>query len=182
MTPPLPADALAGLHDVVEPVPVSLFPATPAWLVVLALVVAAFSWIGLRSIRAWQRNRYRREAAAELRALEARLASAQTREAARAELPVLVKRVVLHVVPRDEAAGLSGAPWLALLDRTWKRAAFSSGPGRLLPEIAYGSPARLAALSPADVDALVALLKKWIPGHRAPSDARRIRMGQEPAA
>jgi hypothetical protein len=105
------------------------------------------------------------EAAAELKGIEARLASAEEREAALAELPVLVKRVALHLAPRQKVASLSGAPWLEFLDRTWKGAAFSSGPGRLLPEIAYGTPDRLSAIPPSAVDALVSLLRTWIPGH-----------------
>jgi hypothetical protein len=183
MTPSeVPAQALADLHDVALPSPVGLFPATPAWLLVSALLVAALAWILLRSFRAWQLNRYRREAAAKLRGIEARLASVETRGAALVELPILVKRVALHVAPRDEVASLSDAPWLEYLDLTWEGAAFSSGPGRLLPEIAYGTPARLAALAPEDVDALVALLRKWIPGHHARSGSSRKPRSLERAA
>ncbi len=164
--PPVSADALAGLHDVVAPGPVSLLPATPAWLVVLALLVLVAAWGGRRTLRWHRSNLYRREAAAVLRGIEIRLGSPATRPAALAELPVLVKRVVLEVAPRDEVASLSGQPLLELLDRTWKGAAFGAGPGLLLPEIAYGTPDRVAAIPPAEIDALVSLLRGWIPGHR----------------
>ena len=166
MTPaPVPPEALAGLHDNVVPQPVSLFPATPAWLVVAALFLAFVAWGVLRILRRRRQNRYRREASAELRGIEARLGSAATRQAALAELPVLVKRVALHVAPRDEVAALTGPSWLAFLDGTWNGNAFRAGPGRLLPEIAYGTPARLAALQPAELDDLMALLRTWIRGH-----------------
>jgi hypothetical protein len=170
---PIPAESLAGLHDVVTQEAVSLFPATPAWLVVFALPAAALVWMAVRSLRSWQRNRYRREATRELRALEARLATSATRLSALAEISALVKRVALHVAPRDEVASLSGAPWLEFLDRTWTGAAFGTGPGRLLSEIAYTTPARFSAISPAEIDALVALVREWIPAHRAPSESVR---------
>ena len=168
MTPaPIPPGALAGLHDNVVPEPVSLFPATPAWLVVLALLLGALVWTVVRVLQRHRRSLYRRQAAAELRGIEARLRSAATRQAALAELPVLVKRVVLHLAPREEVAALSGPSWLAFLDRTWKENAFRAGPGRLLPEIGYGTPARLAAIQPAEVQGLLALLQAWLRGHRS---------------
>lgn len=170
---PIPTEALAALHDVVAPEQVSLFPATPAWLVVFALLVVALARVALWLFRRWRQNLYRREAAAELRRIEARLTSHETREAALADLPVLVKRVALHFASRDKVAPLSDSPWLEFLVRTWKGAAFRAGPGRLLPEIAYATPARLAGISPADVDALVSLLREWIPAHRAPSGAKQ---------
>jgi hypothetical protein len=173
MPTPVPADALASLHDVVAPEPVSLLPATPAWLVVLALLVAALAWGAVGLLRRHRRSRYRSEAAAALRGIEARLASPATRERALAELPVLVKRIALRLAPRQEVAALSGETGLAFLDRTWRGCAFVRGPGRLLPEIAYGTPDRLAAIPAADVEALIALLRRWIPGHRAPSGGAR---------
>lgn len=167
MTPaPIPPDALAGLHGDVVPEPVSLLPETPAWLVVVALLLAALAWAVVRLLQRRRRDRYRREAAADLCGIAARLGSTATRDAALAELPVLVKRVALHLAPRDEVAGLHGPAWLEFLDRTWNGDAFRAGPGRLLPEIAYGTPARLAALQPPELDNLLALLKAWIGGHR----------------
>ena len=167
MTPaPIPPGALAGLHGDVVPQPVSLFPATPAWLVVAAVFLAVLAWGLVRVLQQRRRNLYRREAAAELRGIEARLGSTTTREAALAELPVLVKRVALHLAPREEVAALSGPSWLAFLDRTWKGNAFRAGPGGLLPEIGYGTPARLAAIRPAEVEGLLALLRAWLRGHR----------------
>jgi hypothetical protein len=183
MTPtPVPPAALAGLHDVVVPQPVSFLPATPAWLVVLVLLLAALSWTAVSVLRRYGSNRYRREAAAALREIEKRLHSPATRQVALAELPVLVKRVALVLAPRAEVAGLNGDPWLELLDRTWRGAAFSKGPGRLLPEIAYDSQDRLAAILPTDVEALVGLLQMWIPGHHKPSVTPPARTFSERAA
>jgi hypothetical protein len=153
---------------------VSLFPATPAWLVVLALLVAALAWVAARMFFRWRRNRYRREAAAELRAIESRLESRATQTAI-AELPVLVKRVALQLAPRDQVASLSGPAWLAFLDRTWRGEAFGTGPGSVLPGIAYGTPARLAAIPPEEIAQLLALLRTWIPGHRVPSSRAQDR-------
>ena len=168
MTPtPTPAAALEGLHDVVSPAPVSLMPATPAWLVLGALVLALLLWGALLLVQRRRRGRYRREAAAELRALEAQLATPQARVGALAALPVLVKRVVLETAGRPDVAPLSGEPWLRFLDRTWREPAFTSGPGRCLPILTYGTPAERAALAEPDVAALVALLRRWIPGHHA---------------
>lgn len=169
MTSPVPADALAGLHDVVVPEPVSLFPATPAWAVLAVLVAAALAWVAARMVLRWRRNRYRREAAAELREIESRLASAATREAALAELPVLVKRVALQSAPREQVAALSGPAWLAFLDRTWKGDAFRTGPGSVLPEIAYGTPAGRRAIGSEEVAQLLAVLRSWVREHHAPS-------------
>jgi len=164
---PTPAAALEGLHDVESPLPVSLVPATPAWLVLGALVLALALWGAFLFVRRRRRGRYRREAAAELRALEARLAMPQSRDDALAALPVLVKRVALQTAGRPDVAPLCGERWLRFLDRTWTEAAFTSGPGRWLPILAYGTPAERAALAEPEWAALVALLRRWIPRHHA---------------
>lgn len=168
---PTPAAALEGLHDVVSPEPVSLEPATAAWLVLLALVLTLALWGAFLLVRRRRQGRYRREAAAELRALEAQLATPEARDAALATLPVLVKRVALQAAGRQPAAPLSGEPWLRFLDRTWTEPAFTSGPGRWLPTLAYGTPAERAGLAGSDVDALVALLRRWIPHHHGEREA-----------
>jgi hypothetical protein len=172
---PIPPETLAGLHDNVVPQPVSLFPATPAWLVVLAVLLAVLAWGVLRVLQRRRQDRYRRESAAELRGIEARLGSVTTRDAALVELPVLVKRVALHLAARDEVAGLSGLAWLAFLDRTWKGETFATGPGSLLPQIAYGTPARRRAIGSEEMAQLLAVLRSWVREHHAPSSGAQDR-------
>ena len=165
---PLAPEIAGRLHDVVLPGAVGLFPATPAWLVVLALLVAVLALLVRGLYRRRMKSRYRREAAAELREIASHLSDRGCRTELLEKLPVLVKRVALHLAPRDEVAALSGAPWLEFLDRTWHGSAFSSGPGRLLADLGYRTPAGLAEIAPGEVEDLLALLGKWLAGHHRP--------------
>ena len=165
---PLAPEIAGKLHDVVVPEAVSYFPATPAWLVVLALLLAVLVLL-VRGLYRWRmKSRYRREAAAELREIASHLSDPGCRNELLEKLLVLVKRVALHLAPRDEVAALSGAPWLEFLDRTWHGSAFSCGPGRLLADLGYRSPAGLAEIAPGEIEALLALLGKWLAGHHRP--------------
>ncbi len=150
----LEAPTLDALRGIRVPDPVSLAPQTTAWWILFAtlaifLLVALLLWV-----RRWRRNRYRRDALARLDALGPdRLA----------ELPELVKRVALDAWPREEVAELSGAPWLAFLDRSLGGGtAFTAGPGRLLPALAYGAS---EPPTDAEADELVALVRTWIRKH-----------------
>ena len=151
---------LEALHPIVLPEPVSWMPATPAWIV-LAIVAVGLAFLGARAlVRRHAAARYRREALAELD----RLRAADDEEALR-QLPALVKRTLLATCPRPTVASLSGASWLAFLDRTYRGRAFSEGPGRLLPRLAYEADVDLGA---EDRRRLFSLLQRWIRKHRAP--------------
>lgn len=173
-TQPLAPELAGKLHDLALPEAVSLFPATPAWLVVAAMLLVALALLVRELYRRRMKSHYRREAAAELREIAGSLADAGRRAQALAALPVLVKRVALHLAPRDEVAALSGVQWLEFLDRTWHGSAFSAGPGRLLVDIGYRSPAWLAAIPPGEVEALLALLRKWLARHHRPVRAADV--------
>jgi hypothetical protein len=151
---------LENLKEIPLPEPVSYAPQTVAWYVLFAVIlILAGLWI-LHLHRRSVRNRYRREALAQLDEIE---------QSARpiSDLPALVKRVGLAMAPRETVAGLSGDAWLAFLDSTWKDGGFSSGAGRLLPELAYGKPQSLPDISDRQVRDLFALLRRWIRRHRA---------------
>ena len=148
------------------PEPVSLLPRTVGWYVVMALVAALLVWAVGRLRRRYAANRYRREALAELDALVARLEDKGGRYDVAARLPVLLKRVALTVAPREEVAALTGKDWLAFLDRLYGGDGFSKGPGRLLPKLAYGTPAFLSGVPRADIDALLRLTREWLGRHR----------------
>ena len=106
------------------------------------------------------RNRYRNEALQSLKEIE--------QNNRLSDLPVLVKRVALAFTPRDKIAELSGVPWLQFLDSTLGGADFTSGPGRLLLAISYGSPESIEReLTSERRQALLNLVRRWIRRHRA---------------
>ena len=142
---------MQGLHDIVLPEAVSYIPQTAAWYALFSGVLALLAWGGIVWVRHERRNRYRKLALDRLADIEAR--------GAFAELPVLVKQTVLSFVPRDEVASLSGDAWLRFLDATYSGDAFTRGPGRQLPVLAYGRPDTV------DVGELLTLVRLWIRKH-----------------
>jgi hypothetical protein len=156
-----PFATIAELKDIPDPAPVSWMPQAPGWWVLGALVLVLLLWIAFRRWQRWRRNRYRREAQAELAALEQAMADPACRGQALLALPALVKRTVLAWAPRTQVAPLTGSAWLGYLDRTYQGSAFTQGPGRCLETLAYG------AGEPAgdELAALLSLLHRWIDGH-----------------
>ncbi|MDW4497361.1 DUF4381 domain-containing protein [Sulfitobacter sp. D35] len=131
-----------------EPAPVSMMPQTWGW-VALALLLLALVGYGLYRLAAHRRaNAYRRAA---LRALEAAGDDAEA-------VAAILRRTALSAFPRHDVAGLSGADWLAFLDRTLPSGDFSTGPGRAVTSAPYsGAPAP---------DGLGAAVADWIRHHR----------------
>ncbi|MFC3127189.1 DUF4381 domain-containing protein [Pseudoroseomonas globiformis] len=116
-----------AMHGLIEPPPVSFWPATPAWLILLLLALLLIAWLALRALRAWRRGAYRREA---LRILE----TAGSTDAA-----AILKRVALAAWPRSRVAALSGAEWAAFLQRTAPRAALDPVMAGRLAQAAYAT-------------------------------------------
>jgi hypothetical protein len=154
--------ALAALQEIPLPPPISYRPATTAWSVVGLVLLAALAYAAWRWFGRWQANAYRREALREMADLERRFAQADARVGALTALPALVKRTALAAMPRARVASLSDAQWLAFLDRTCPPGGFASGPGTLLPRIAYQTIVRP---TPAELHQLVALVRRWITHH-----------------
>ncbi|RDI97587.1 DUF4381 domain-containing protein [Dyella solisilvae] len=155
------AASIAQLKDIADPSPVSWAPQTAGWWVLAAIVLVLLSWWVVRRWRRWRRDRYRREAQAELARIERAVADPSQRTQALLALPALVKRTVLAWAPRAQVAPLSGAAWLAYLDRTFAGNVFSEGPGKVLGTLAYG----LGEPRADEITALMALLHQWIDGH-----------------
>jgi len=151
----LEAPSLDALRGIRIPEPVSMAPQTAAWWVLFAVLALLVIVLALLAVRRWRKNQYRRDALTRLDGLG---------PDELAQLPELVKRVALDAWPREEVARLSGEPWLAFLDRSLGGGtAFTAGPGRVLPALAYDGD-----LSPtgAASDELVALVRTWIRKHK----------------
>lgn len=157
--------SLDRLHDVVAPPPVPWWPPAPGWLWVLAFVGFLILVAVVRGFLIWQRNRYRREALAELRRTETLLQNPASRTAAVTGLAELIKRTALTAFPREQVAALNGNAWLQFLDRTGQTTAFSQGSGGWLERIAY-DPRLANNLDENQTHELAAIVGQWIRHHR----------------
>ncbi|WP_116368323.1 DUF4381 domain-containing protein [Parahaliea mediterranea] len=161
--------SLANLHDIVVPAPVPLWPPAPGWLWLLGFVAIALVWLALRAFSRFQRNRYRREALAELAALRAGEQPPATRLAG---LSIVLKRTALTAYPRQDVAQLTGADWFRFLDETGGTA-FNSGLGQALEDSTYRA-ANGNGNGDGDTGQLERLFAEtahWIRRHRPPASA-----------
>lgn len=158
---------LEGLIEIVPPQPVSYWPETIGWFILLGLVVLAAAWFIYRRHRYRKANEYRRWALAELEELAQTMGDNKSIGRALSELPVLVKRTALHCFPRQKIAFLSGQNWLSFLDASYKGTGFGQGPGRMLEEAAYQPAHRLQTYTRDDILALIELIRTWIKKHRS---------------
>ncbi|VFQ47503.1 DUF4381 domain-containing protein [Desulfoluna butyratoxydans] len=151
--------SLDNLHDIIPFSPQPLWPPAPGWYVIAWILAAAAAWLLITSALRWKRNRYRREALAELALINR--GSPPTGDEL-APLPVLVKRTALAAYGRQTVAALTGEPWLAFLDTSLSTTAFTQGTGRLLIRIPYQPK---APLDPAEAKNLIHLIETWIKKH-----------------
>ncbi|WP_109123878.1 DUF4381 domain-containing protein [Dyella sp. C11] len=158
-----PMASIADLKDIPAPAPVSYMPQAPGWWVVGGLLLFALLVFAVLKLRTWWRNRYRREAQAELALIEQSLNDTRTRPEALAALPALVKRTVLAWAPRTTVGPMSGDAWLRYLDSTYPKGGFVQGPGRHLDTLAYGH----GDIGKGELAALLTLLHQWIDDHVA---------------
>lgn len=156
---------LDGLADIVVPAPVAWTPQTWGWaaLAVLLMVLMAWALWALRQQR--QANRYRVEALAALDELSAAVAQIDRRAMALITIGELVKRTALTAFPREDVARLSGAEWVAFLNR---HAPSSLAPSAvaLFDDLEYRGPDALRAMAPQDASAVIDAARVWIRGHR----------------
>ncbi len=153
-------EKISGLQELALPTPVSYMPQTIGWYILLAVLLVAMALLIRRWLQHRAANRYRRDALGRLD----EIVSHANEPAAVAALPALVKRTALSFAPREDVAQLSGDAWLAYLDSTYGGNGFTTGPGKLLPALSYGSR---AALPPNQVEELFTLIREWIRRHHA---------------
>lgn len=160
------ADALPSVDQLRQlplPEPVSYWPQTWGWLVLLALAAAAAGLAAWRMLRRHRRNRYRREG---LRRLEEIRVAAQSDPLAARALPALLKRVGLSSVAQSEQArlaALAGREWAAWLARAGGD--FPPDADALLRALAYAPPEAVRAIAPARMQQLFAASRQWMERH-----------------
>ncbi|MBK3801136.1 DUF4381 family protein [Azospirillum brasilense] len=150
-----PAD-LSRLADIAVPPPVAWWPPASGWWIVAAAMLGILAILGAALVARWRRNAYRRASLAELAAI-----GTVADPASAAAVSTILKRTALTAYPRAEVASLTGASWLAFLDRTSGSQDFTKGPGAGLARAAVGVPP-----GDGDGDAVVAAARRWVKRHR----------------
>jgi hypothetical protein len=126
--------SLQNLNDIILPGPVPWWPLAPGWYALFAILAVVLVYLSGRWWNARSRNRYRRQALAELAVIR----HSQTTDALQ-QLPSLVKRAALAAWPREQVASLNGAAWHRFLDESAGGDQFSAGAGATLDRLAYQS-------------------------------------------
>jgi hypothetical protein len=144
------------MHDLVRPEPIAWTPQTVGWTVVAVWLVAVVVLIIWHRIKVWRRNRYRREALAELRAISGQDLAPQVMASA---IATLLKRTALAAYDRERVADLYGSEWADFLRR-------SSANDRLVNKNA-DALCNAAYSSSAHGPDLVKPAQRWIQVHRA---------------
>ena len=145
------------MHGLVMPEPVPWLPQTPGWWIVLGWLLAVLLLAGWQFVRRRRRNRYRRDALAELDAITVR----QDRDPAESaqRIAAVLKRTALVAYPRADVAALYGKDWAKFLSETADNDAKIADAADLLATAAYRPDA--------DPEALAKPARRWIRRHRA---------------
>jgi hypothetical protein len=150
-------ELLALMHKPVAPEAVPWLPQTPGWWIVLGWLIAVLFLVAWQLVKRRRRNRYRRDALAELKAI----ASRRDIDADRAAqcIASVLKRTALVAYPRADVASLYGPDWARFLTE-------SAGND---PQIASAAVDLAAAAYRPDADpsALSRPARRWIRLHRA---------------
>lgn len=104
--------ALQGLY---EPSPIAFTFETIGWSILAALLALIILTVVIFQIRKYIRNRYRREAIAEMEGLS---------QAPLSSTLVIVKRVAIQVFGREQVGSLHGREWLEFLEGSAKHVQF----------------------------------------------------------
>lgn len=154
---------LREMADISLPPAVSMMPATVGWAVVAMVVLLALAFALWRWLVHRAENRYRRDALAELAALEAEIGQPDGRQRALASLPALLKRTALAVWPREAVAALNGQEWADFLKSHAGKARLDDAAYRFFSETEYRLP--IAVSDDAAVRRTISAARQWIEGH-----------------
>lgn len=126
------------LRDIHMPEPVSWWPPAAGWWLLAALAILSVLTVWLVR-RWWLRRRWypRRRAKHALARLRNGYALHRDDSRLIRELSACLRRTALTVAPRSEVAGLTGAAWLAWLDRFHDGQPYQTGVGRVLVDAPY---------------------------------------------
>ncbi|RMG54171.1 MAG: DUF4381 domain-containing protein [Gammaproteobacteria bacterium] len=147
--------ATLPLRDIHLPPPVSWWPPAPGWWIVAALLCAALVWGIWQWRRLRRRQRWLREALAELERLEEAWKIDHDDHALLAGTTALLRRVQLHLGRRHDAT-LNGTAWIESLARV------AEPPERLRALLVEGVYRPQLSLDAQEAEELVSFARQWI--------------------
>lgn len=150
----MPAPGIEQLRDIHPPPQLVAWQAYSEWLplaVLAGLVAGGFAWWLARRFRRRLAGGGRRQALRQLRGAQARYAGDGDAVRLARDLDALLRREAIRRYPEQNISRLTGAAWLAFLDRTGDTNAFQSGPGHCLATLPYQRGAPLASADLASV-------------------------------
>ncbi|MBB1390928.1 DUF4381 domain-containing protein [Shewanella sp. SG44-6] len=111
---PMPIDAnasaLAQLHDIALPAPISTMPIAPGYWIIAAVLIILAVWLGKRLYKQHQYHAPRKIALTLLQSYNVE------DDSFAAQVNSLLKRTALTYLPREHLAKLNGQPWFDWLD------------------------------------------------------------------
>lgn len=149
-------DLIALMHGLALPEPVSWLPETPGWWILLGWLLAVLMLTGWRLVKHHHRNRYRREALAELKAIADQPALSPNEVAQ--QISVLLRRTALAAYAREQIAPLYGTAWAQFLKNSANDDSQIGAAADGLATASYHPDA--------DGRTLVAPARRWIRLHR----------------
>tara|TARA_R110000868_G_scaffold10639_4_gene51647 strand:- start:49426 stop:49887 length:462 start_codon:yes stop_codon:yes gene_type:complete len=98
------------IKDIHVPPPIAMWPTSPGWYILLALVIIAVAVGGYFLLRYLRKKRFRK--------LVLRRFDQLRQQADLIELSVLLKRIAIHRFSRAEVAGLQNQSWIDFLQNS----------------------------------------------------------------
>lgn len=145
---------LSQLKDIHTPNAISMWPATLAWYVVFAAILAILIYAAIRLFQLYFKKRRKQQIINLLDLIVARYPKNPT--VALADLSILIRRIALSQYKRAEVAKLHNEEWLNFLDHATQTTEFSNGIGRILLTAPYQKSVNV------NIQALANLIERWI--------------------
>jgi hypothetical protein len=151
-----------NLRDIHLPDPISWWPISAGWWMLLAaLVLSIIIIFVLRKI--YKSRQLNRDINSEIDHIKKQFSQDQDKSQLAKSLSILLRRASISFYPARDIAGLTGDNWLAMLDQSNKKPVaelcFQSDIGRLLISAPYQSA---DSLNDYDDAALIRLCKSWL--------------------
>ena len=128
------------LRDLHLPEAAGWWPLAPGWWALIALAAVGLVWLATKYLQRRRQSAARRYALQQLKLYGDAYTKHRNAVLLGSQLSELLRRTMLAYAPRGKVAGLTGAEWLAFLDRDLDRPHFQDGDGRPVIEWPYRDP------------------------------------------